>query len=122
MDEAEPHFLARFPCYAVAFAPWKVDPRTGGLIVDEATNFAAEQLGESQSLLVFTDANLAARFIDSKGWKPRAATVVLKDPESLRQCVLYVSRQSGYDIGVLFDPAEGFQGWRVSHQEATSGP
>ena len=98
-------FVMQFPCYAIAIASETEEPKTLSAIV----------FGK-RSIPVFTDRDLAERFIDEQNLGTHAVVGSIATPQDLSETVRYVSLAAQESISVVFDPSRTFAGFLVSHE------
>jgi hypothetical protein len=114
-------FLMQFPCYAIAAAPFYFDPETHKFDHELPSNFLILKTDRGPAVLVFTDMDLAKRFIIGNDKVGSVLIASFPTPESLARLLRNIDRCGVPKPNVLVDMSEKFAGRLLPYDEVISG-
>jgi hypothetical protein len=114
-------FLMQFPCFAIAAAPFFFDPQTHKFDHEQPSNFMLLKTDRGPAILVFTDIDLAKRFIIGNDKVGSVLIASFATPELLIQLLLNIERFGVQKPNVLVDMSERFAGRLLPYENVISG-
>lgn len=119
IEEDEPGFLVRFPCYVPIKGPFEFEPGTTKVVVDGANDYVVCQFSESEIyILGFTDIHLGEKFLNElRSDGQEAMLLTVPDPYILGCLVYGIKVRRGAELGVLFDRSASHRGWPVAYSQ-----
>ena len=110
-------FLMQFPSFVVLAPPFIFHPETHKINFDEPNNYVVSKTEFGPAILVFTDRDLAKKFVIAADMAGSVLITSIADVSALGRLVCGVVRHGGPPPNILLDMSKGFAGRVVSYEE-----